>query len=446
MFTKLVYETIFRSTKEFSMDNLLITNTTIITLDPDRPVLRNSCVGIRNGKIDSVGYSRGEYDRCIDGSHYIIMPGLVNAHTHSPMTLLRGLADDVTLDEWLHDYIWPAENALSREDYYYGALLGIAEMLATGTTSMTDMYRASGELIRAAIESGIKANICESITSDEAFDPNTHQGVLESVKSFEQFNGFDNGRIRIDTSIQSCWQTTPALWECIANFASDKDIGIHVHLAETQSELEHCRKNYGDSPVRLLEKAGVFQNRVIAVHGIWLDEEDQHILKDSGACIVHDPASNLKCCCGFANLKPYVEKGIPMALATDGVCSNNSADLFDTMKSTALIQKMLSNDPCLLPAEDVLRMAVQGGLYSQGREKEAGMIKEGLDADLIAIDANFPSMLPGLSPVSDMVYSASGAMVKLTMVRGKILYENGVFTTIDMEQLKAKIAEITSRY
>lgn len=428
------------------MESILIKNSTIVTLDPQRPLLRNSSVGIRNGKIEAVGCCDAEYDRVIDGSGYIIMPGLVNAHTHSPMTLLRGLADDVTLDDWLHKYIWPAENALSRDDYYYGALLGIAEMLATGTTSMTDMYRASGELIRAAAGSGIKANICESITCDEGVDPYSHEGVLESIKSHEQYNGYDNGRIRIDTSIQSCWQTTPELWHCIAEHASNKNIGIHIHLAETLNELEHCRSRYGDSPVRLLEKAGVFQNRVIAVHGIWLDEEDQQILKDSGACIVHDPASNLKCCCGFAKLKPYVEKGIPLALATDGVCSNNSADLFDTMKSTALIQKMLADDPCLLPAEDILKMAVQGGLYSQGREKEAGMIKEGLDADIIALDATFPSMLPGISPISDIVYSASGAMVKLTMVRGKILYENGVFTTIDMEYLKEKIARIISKY
>ena len=428
------------------MESILINNTTIITLDPSQPTLRNSCVGIRNGKIASVGYREGEYDRVIDGSGYIIMPGLVNAHTHSPMTLLRGLKDDVTLDEWLEDYIWPAENALGPEEYYYGALLGIAEMIATGTTSMTDMYRSSGSIIRAAIDTGIKANLCESITADESFDPATHKGFLESVSTYKQFNGYDNGRIRIDTSIQSCWQTTPALWKSVSDFAAETGIGIHIHLAETQDELEHCRKTYGDTPVRLLEKAGVFKNRVIAVHGIWLDEEEQRILKDNGVCIVHDPASNLKCCCGFAKLKPYVEKGIPLALATDGVCSNNSADLFDTKKSTALIQKMLADDPCLLPAEDVLKMAVHGGLLSQGRENEAGMIKEGLDADLIAVDATFPSMLPGFSPISDMVYSASGALVRLTMVRGKILYENGVFTTIDMDALKAQIAKIVSNF
>ena len=428
------------------MDKTLIKNTTIITLDPARPLLRNSCIGISGGKIESVGYGEGEYDRIIDGSGYIIMPGLVNAHTHSPMTLLRGLKDDCTLDEWLNDYIWPAENALTREDYYYGSLLGIAEMIATGTTSMTDMYRASGELIRAAAETGIKANICESITADESFDPKTHKGVLESVETHAKYNGYDSGRIRIDTSIQSCWQTTPALWSYIADFAASENIGIHIHLAETQSELEHCRGTYGDTPVRLLEKAGVFKNRVIAVHGIWLEEDAQQILKDNGVCIFHDPASNLKCCCGFAKLKPYVEKGIPLAIATDGVCSNNSADLFDTMKSTALIQKMLSDDPCLLPAEEIVNMAVQGGLFSQGRQNEAGMIKEGLDADLIAIDANHPSMLPGFSPISDVVYSANGGLVRLTMVRGKILYENGVFTTIDMDALKAEINKIVSRF
>lgn len=428
------------------MDRILFRNAVLVTLDPRQPALSDACLAVSDGKIEAVGEApEGRFDRVIDASGLILMPGLVNAHTHSPMTLFRGLKDDCTLDEWLNGYIWPAEARLSREDYYWGSLLGIAEMLATGTTSVSDMYRASGEWMRAAMETGIKANICESIVADEDFDPRTHSGVLESRETVDKWNGFDHGRIRCDTSIQSCWQTSERLWRYIADFASERRIGIHVHLAETQNEMDHCRRRYGDSPVRLLERAGVFRNRVIAVHGIYLDEEDQRILKEHDACIVHDPASNLKCCCGFAHLKPYWEKDIHLALGTDGVCSNNSADMFDTIKLTSLVQKMLSGDPCFLPAEELLRMAVQEGLFSQGRTGEAGMLRPGLDADIIAVSAETPSMIPCLSPAANLVYSASGAMVRMTMVRGKILYENGEFTTIDMAQLRQKVDEIVKR-
>lgn len=429
------------------MKRILFRNANILTLDPDRPLLHNSTLIVRNGKIESVGQApEGEFDRIIDASGHILMPGLVNAHTHSPMTLLRGLKDDCSLDQWLQDYIWPAEAALSREDYYYGSLLGIAEMLATGTTCMTDMYRASSEILRAACDTGIKANICESITSDDTFDPASHAGVQESRRTVDAYRSYDDGRILCDTSIQSCWQTEPKLWRYISDFAYERNIGVHIHLAETQDELRHCHQRYGLSPVRLLEQAGVFRNRVIAVHGIYLSEDDQKILKEHDACIVHDPASNLKCCCGFANLKPYAEKGIPLALGTDGVCSNNSGDLFDTMKLTALVQKMLTNDPSFMSAEAVLKMATQGGLYSQGRSGQAGMLREGMDADIILVDGNFPSMQPALSPASSLVYAASGALVRMTMVRGNILYENGHFTTIDLDHVLEKVRQITSRF
>lgn len=429
------------------MKRILFRNATLVTLDPQQPLLSNACLAVAGEKIEAVGQAPdGCFDRVIDAGGLILMPGLVNAHTHSPMTLFRGLKDDCTLDEWLNKYIWPAEAQLDREGCYWGSLLGIAEMLATGTTSVSDMYRSSGELIRAAAEAGIKANICESIVSDGDFDPHTHAGIRESQETIDKWNGFDHGRIRCDTSIQSCWQTDEQLWRYIADFAAERGIGIHVHLAETQSEIAHCWQAYGDSPVRLLERAGVFQNRVIAVHGIYLDDEDQRILKEHNACIVHDPASNLKCCCGFAHLKPYWEKGIHLALGTDGVCSNNSADMFDTIKLTSLVQKMLSGDPCFLPAEELLRMAVEGGLFSQGRTGESGMLRPGLDADLIAVSAEEPSMIPCLSPAANLVYSASGAMVRMTMVRGKILYENSEFTTIDMEQLKQKVKAIVSPF
>lgn len=429
------------------MDRIRLQNATIVPLDPDAPPYLQGDVTISKGKIESLNAPpSGQYDRVIDASRWILLPGLVNAHTHTPMTLLRGLKDDCPLDEWLRDYIWPAESSLTPEDYYYGSLLGLAELIATGTTSVSDMYRSSSSLIRAAVSCGIKANLCESITCDDTFDPASHPGFQESVRTVKDWNGYDQGRIRCDTSIQSCWQTTPALWRAVSEFASESQIGIHIHLSETKEELDYCREHYHASPVQALAQAGVFSNRVIGVHGVFLSPEDLEILSAHRACLVHDPCSNLKCCCGFAQLQPCLQHGIPVALGTDGVCSNNSGDLFDTIKLTGLLQKMLTEDPSFLSAQQLLVMATQNGLLSQGRQGEAGMIRVGMDADLIAVSTEYPSMQPLLSPISSLAYAATGSMVKLTMVRGKILYENGVFHTIDLDRVLYHVNQITSRF
>lgn len=429
------------------MSRTLFQNADILTLDHENRFLSSSNLIVKDGLIESVGLPpTGTFTRIIDASHYLLMPGLVNAHTHTPMTLLRGLKDDCTLDEWLNNYIWPAENTLTREDYYVGALLGIAEALATGTTSITDMYRNSTELARAAAITGIKANICESITADEDYNRNTHSGLAECIRVWEDFNNYDQGRILCDTSIQSLWQTPKALWKDIRDLALEKDMGIHIHCAETKAEMEHCLSKYGSTPVKLLQDAEVLKNHTVLVHGIYLSEEELEIVKKNHAYIVHDPCSNLKCCSGFANLKPYVDRGISVALGTDGVCSNNSGDMFDTIKLTGLVQKMLNDDPCFLPAEHLLKMAIQEGVHSQRRDNETGALIAGMDADLIAIDKAFPSMQPMLSAPANLAYSASGAMVRMTMVRGKILYENGEFTTIDIERLQNSVKKIVSRF
>jgi 5-methylthioadenosine/S-adenosylhomocysteine deaminase len=423
-------------------ENYVFTNATIITMDKVCPVQYHSCLVTEQGRISYIGkelpLQLPASHRKIDASHLLLCPGLVNAHTHTPMTLLRGYSDDCPLEEWL-SHIWPAENALSEEDYYYGSLLGIAEMLSYGTTSISDMYRSSHTILRAAIESGIKANICESITSAGTQDPALLPSVIRSAELIKEYNGWDEGRIRCDTSIQSVFQTTPALWEYIGDLAFREHIGIHMHICETEEEIQNCIKEYGSTPIACLEKAGVFRARVVAAHGIYVSPEELEILAASQATVVHDPCSNLKCCCGFANLKPFLLQGIPVALGTDGVCSNNSGDLFETMKFTALNQKMLNRDPGFADAAQVLSMATLGGLISQGRQEEAGILAPGKDADIIALDLTHPGLCPLTSPISNLVYAAHGNHVVMTMVRGKLLYEKGEYLTIDMEKVRYEV-------
>jgi len=422
---------------------------TIITLDEKCPVLFDAYLIIEQGTISYVGtdYPQSLPASChsTDASDLLLCPGLVNAHTHTPMTVLRGFKDDVPMEKWL-EYVWAAESALTDQNYYYSSLLGIAEMLAYGTTSISDMYRSSHTILQAAIDSGIKANICESITNTSDQTPKDLLSVQKSLDLIHTYNGFDNGRIKCDTSIQSIFQTTPELWEFIADMALKENISIHMHLCETQSEVEYTLKNYGDTPILCLEKHGVFNSHVVAAHGIYVTPDEIDILAQNKSSVVHDPCSNLKCCCGFANLKPFMQKGINIALGTDGVCSNNSGDLFETMKFTALNQKMLNNDTCFADAYQVLTMAVKGGLKSQKRNKnkEAGMIACGQDADIIAVDLTHPGMIPITSPMSNLVYAAHGNHVVFTMVRGNMLYYKGEFPTIDLEKVRYEANRLLS--
>lgn len=422
-------------------ERYLFKNASIFTQNPEAPFLTNSCLFVEDKKIAYIGENlKKTPEACtvIDASKLLLCPGLVNAHTHSPMTLLRGYRDDCSLDDWL-SCIWPAEAALDADDYYWGAMLGIAEMLAYGTISISDMYRSSSSIFHAAIDSGIKANICESITCKPDENPKNSPAISESVSLIRYFQNYDHGRIRLDTSIQSVWQTTPQLWEYIASLAAEYHLGIHIHLCETAQEVETCRRIYGKTPISLLDSYGVFRNRIAAVHGIYVSTEEIDILKSQNATLVHDPCSNLKCCCGFVNLKPFIDREIPVALGTDGVCSNNSGDLFETIKFTSLIQKMLNDDPAFLPAEELFQMATLHGLHSQGRQGTSGILKPGMDADIIALDLSHPGLQPFFSPASSVVYSAHGNHVLLTMVRGKILYKQGEYTTIDMERVSYHI-------
>lgn len=418
--------------------NFLFKHAYVYTQNPEELYLKDAYVLVENEKIKYIGKSvpdiLPESVTEINAKDILLCPGLVNAHTHTPMTFLRGYADDCNLDTWL-SYIWPAEASLNENDYYWGAMLGIAEMLSYGITSFTDMYRSSASILKAAIHCGIKANICESITCRPDELPVDSVPIQKSLALIQEFQNYDNGRIILDTSIQSVLQTNPNLWEYICNEAEKYHIGIHTHICETKKEIEESLHKYGKTPIALLDSYGIFNHRTIAVHGIYISEEEINILKSSNSFVVHDPCSNLKCCCGFGNLKPFLDNNIPVALGTDGVCSNNSGDMFETMKITALNQKMLNQNPEFLSAKDIFRMATINGLLSQGRVNSSGILKEGFDADIIGLDMKHPGLNPWLSPCANLVYSAHGNHVLFTMVRGKFLYNRGEYKTIDLEKV-----------
>lgn len=430
--------------------NTLFKNATIITMNKKKEILKQANLLTIDGKIAYMGSSIPETNsstQIIDCSRFLLLPGLINTHTHVPMILLRGLADDCSLQDWLNRAIWPAESTLTRSDVHWGTLLGISEMLAYGTTSFSDMYHFSATIASAVAEAGIKATLCNGIVCREtSYSPSSHLATQEGIELIKNWNGYQNGLIRCDTSIQSEFQTIPAVWETIAQLAQDYSVGIHMHLSETLDEQNACIQKYKKTPTQLFQAAGVFESRVVAAHCNYISEEDMDIFSSSHATIVHDPCSNLKMCSGFVNLKPMFEKKINIALGTDGVCSNNSSDLFETMKFTALNQKMCSQDPTFFSAADTLTAATLGGAIAQGREHECGTLEIGKDADLIAVDTAFPGHTSAINSVTDLVYSTNGSHVALTMVRGNILYQNGEFKTLDIEKIKYETNQIISRF
>ena len=416
----------------------LFQNATVLTMCDERPMLQNGFVGVAGGKVVYVGETAPEEPavRTIDCRGKFLLPGLVNAHAHTAMCLMRGYADDYTLQTWLYEKVFPVEARLDERAILAGARLGFAEMLRTGTTSASDMYFREPAVAALALECGMRVSLSNAVLAfDEAtYDPEKDRAIQETRALIRDFHGAGNGRIRADAAIHAEYTSYPAVWRYVTDIARENGLVLQVHVSETKKEHEECLARRGVTPTRALYDAGVFEAKVLAAHGVWLSDEDMDIFAEAGASVAHCPVSNLKLGSGIARLAEMKRHGMNVALGTDGCCSNNTHDLFEEVKLAALLQIGVSGDPTCVTAYESLKMATVGGAKAQGRENEIGRIAEGFDADLILIDADSPILRPVYDPISTTVYSATGRDVCLTMVQGRILYENGQFTTIDVEQ------------
>lgn len=431
------------------MLDILIQNCTAVTIDDENRVLTGAQIGIRGGKI--VWLSQTPCDekakRVIDGKDKIAMPGLINTHSHAAMSLMRGYADDYTLQSWLYDYVFPVEAQLTPDDIYLGMQLTMAEMLSTGTVSMTDMYMHLPAMAQSAADAGLYANVSNAAMSFDpaSYDYGTDKVTLQNREVLQRFHGFDGGRIRLDASVHAEYTSFPALWEKLSAFAKDNGLNMHVHLSETEKEHRECVEKYGKTPAAVLAEHGVFDTRSTAAHCVWVTEEDMELLREKNVTVAHNPVSNLKLGSGVAPVAKMLEKGVRVSLGTDGVCSNNNHDLFEEIKLAALLQKGVTGDPRQIPALQALYMATRAGAYAQGREDSLGQLAEGYDASLILVDTDRPNLQPVHHPESTLAYSAHGSDVCLTMVRGRVLYENGVFTTIDLERVRHGMSCVMER-
>ena len=431
------------------MLDTLIKNVTAVTMDDEGHLYPDAYIAIKDGKISYIGTEapQEQVEKVIDGRGMIAMPGLVNTHSHAAMSLMRGYADDYVLQEWLNDHVFPIEGKLVGDDVYWAMLWAQAEMLATGTIAYTDMYMHLPKMAQAAVDGGLYANISNGAMcfnpAGYCFDTDGVTGQNREV--LERFHQADNGRVKLDVSIHAEYTSFPGLWQDFSAYAAENGLNMHIHLSETRAEHENCIAKYGKTPAAILAENGVFNTRATAAHCVWVSDADMDLLREKQVTVAHNPVSNLKLASGIAPVARMLEKGVNVALGTDGVCSNNNHDLFEEIKLAALLQKGVSGDPRLVPAQQALKMAIRAGAFAQGREQEIGQLKEGFDASLILVDTGKPGLYPVHNPVSTLAYSARGGDVYLTMIRGKVLYENGIYTALDMERIRSKMEPILNR-
>lgn len=422
----------------------LFSNVTVVTMDEELRVLFSAFVGVTDGKISYLSKEAPTEQpaQIINGEGMVLMPGLINCHTHLAMSPLRGYADDVDLATWLNDYIFPREDRLDGRCVKAATLLSIAECLRFGTTSVSDMYYFCDEVAEAVAQSGIKANISRAITYfGDDFDFEKDQRCRELVELKEKWHGYDNDRIRIEASIHGEYTSNHQVWEQVSDYAKAEGLRMHVHLSETKAEHEAAQERHGLTPAQVLDCHRVFDVPGIAAHCVWIDDEDMKLLAKRGITAVHNPCSNLKLASGCARVQDMVKAGMNVALGTDSNASNNTLDLFEEIRAATYMAKGASLDPKALPAQAALLMATVCGARAQGRQDECGMIKVGLDADLILLDFTQPHLMPCHNVMSHLAYCVNGHDVVMTMVRGKILYAAGKYHTIDLNAVVKEFAD-----
>ena len=423
----------------------LISNVTVVTMNEKMDVLFGTYIGVTDGKITYIGKTapEGQPATIIDGTGMVAMPGLVNCHTHLASTVLRSYVDDAQRTEALTQQL-QKESKMDRRSAKASALLGIAECLRFGITSVSDLYYYPDATAEALAETGMKGNVALSayrfIDQSEDFDFETDEQCQELVKVKEKWHNFEDGRIRVDGGIHAEYISNHKLWEGIADYCAEENLGMQMHLASTTTEVEDCLDRTGLSPAELMNCHRLFNVPVCAAGCAALTEEDKAVMGKKKATAVVTPCANAKNALPLAPIASTVKAGINVALGTDGAVEAGNLDMFEVMRQTAYGERTAQGDPSKLPAAAVLMMATVCGARAQGRAEQTGMLKVGMDADLILVDFTAPHLMPCHNVLTSLVFSAKGGDVAMTMVRGKVLYQSGRFPTID---LKNVVEEIT---
>ena len=396
-------------------------------------LIKDDLIAEISDEIDEAGA-----DKIIDAEGKILLPGLINTHTHLSMTLFRGLADDLSLDSWLNDHIWPMEANLNGDYCYIGALLGAVELIKSGTTTFSDMYFYMEDVARAVEDAGIRAVLSYGMIDFGDAEKRENE-IKDNLALFNACNGMADGRIKVFFGPHSPYTASEDLLVRVRELADEYGIGIHIHVSETQKEINDSIEEKDLRPFEYLEKIGFLGPDVVAAHCVWLSDEEIEIIKKHDVKVSHNPCSNMKLASGISPVSKMIENGVCVAIGTDGASSNNNLDLIEELKTASLLQKVSTLDPKVLSSDEAIEMATIKGAEALGLDSEIGSIEVGKKADIILIDTNSANMTPDSSSLSsNVVYSANGSNVDTTICNGKILMENKKLTALDEDEIYAK--------
>lgn len=404
-------------------------------VDESFNIKKDMFLGVKDGKISYLADTAPteSYSVVKNGKGRLACPAFYNIHTHLPMVLLRGYAENYALADWLNKRVFPFEAQLTAEDIYHATLLAQAEMLRFGCVSSTEMYFSLPFLFKATESTGLKINASNAIICFGNTDFESFNEYKEYMTCLADSSTKSNPRLKLDMAIHAEYTTNPTVVELAADMAKQYGMNMQLHLSETKSEHEECKARHGLTPAAYFEKHGAFDVPCTAAHCVHLEGEDFDILARKGVTVANNPISNLKLASGFADVGQMLKHGINVGLGTDGAASNNNLNMFEELKLFATMNKAVSGDPTLITPAQALYAATRAGALSQGRQ-DCGLIKEGYAADLFLLDTDKPYMHPAHDMLANVVYSAQGSDVVLTMCDGKILYEDGIYTTIDVEK------------
>lgn len=406
--------------------------------------IREADIYIEGSRIAAIGNKPEGFqeEKVIDGKDRLAIPGLINCHTHSYMSFMRNVADDLSFMDWLFGTIDPIEQQMTDEDTYWGACLAIIEMMKSGTTCFNDMQMNIHQTTRAVKESGMRAVISRGLVGSG----NDEAGQMRLRQAYEERDAAaDCDRLTFMLGPHAPYTCDDGFMRIVSAEAKKNNMRIHVHLSESESEIQQIKDKYGCTPIEMADKNGLFDVPAIAAHCVQITESDMQILKDKNVSVVTNPASNMKLGNGFAPVPELLQKGINVCLGTDGAASNNSLNLFHEMSLLALIHKGVKRTPQCISAKENIRIATINGAKALGMEKEIGSLEVGKKADIAILNLNTPSLTPRNNLIAGLSYSANGSEVETVIIDGKITMENRKVLTMDEELVYKKINEIIIR-
>lgn len=421
------------------MGNILISGVTVLTMEEHDKIFQGGVIAIAGNRIAAAG-PPGSLpagfiaDRKIDGTGMVALPGLVNCHTHAAMSLMRSYADDMPLMKWLSEKIWPLEEKLTPEDVYWGTMLSCLEMIKSGTTTFADMYFMMDRVAEAVGKSGMRACLSRGMIGD---GPNAQLAADESAKLIEDWHGGAGDRIKVMLGPHAPYTCPPDYLKKVFDLAVRYNVGIHIHVAETEDEIEQIREKYGKTPVRYLDDLGLFEVPVLAAHCVHLNDQDIDIIARKKVGVAHCPESNMKLASGIAPVVTLLGAGGVVGLGTDGAASNNNLDMLEEMRTAALLQKVSSGDPLALPSFAALRMATAEGARTLGLAGDIGVLRPGMKADLILVNFRRPHLCPRHDLYAHLVYAAQSADVETVVIDGRVVMEDRRVLTMDEEEVMA---------